>query len=270
MRLDKYLAEASIGTRKVVRNYVKVGKVTVNNQVVLDPATEIDDFADVIEYQGVRIVHTGKLYYMFHKPSGCITARQDLTSKTVLDYFDIELSKGLFPVGRLDKDTEGLLLLTNDGEFCHRLMHPEKHVEKTYFFWAYGSLEKEEKERLLTGVVIGEDEALAKAMRIEVKEEGKFIEFQDRIRVISPKRIKINANQQQVVSGWITIDEGRKHQVKRMLKAVGCYVTYLKRVSIGNLVLDESLLPGQYRELAEEEIKVLFQRWNAYDGWNPL
>jgi 16S rRNA pseudouridine516 synthase len=259
MRLDKYLAEASIGTRKIVRSYVKEGKVTVNNQVILEPATEIDELGDVIQYQGVTVVHTGNVYYMFHKPSGCITARQDLNSKTVLDYFDIEQNKGLFPVGRLDKDTEGLLLLTSDGEFCHRLMHPDKHVEKTYFFWALGSLDGNEKDSLLNGVCIGDDEELAKAMKLEVKEVGSYQDLKDRMKLISPKRIKMNPNQQQVVSGLITIDEGRKHQVKRMLKAVGCYVIYLKRVSIGNLVLDETLLQGQYRELTEDEIKELFR-----------
>jgi 16S rRNA pseudouridine516 synthase len=258
MRLDKYLAEASIGTRKIVRNYVKEGNVTVNNQVVLEPSTEIDEFKDVIQYQGVTVIHTGNVYYMFHKPNGCITARQDLNSKTVLDYFDTEHNKGLFPVGRLDKDTEGLLLLTSDGEFCHRLMHPEKHVEKTYFFWALGAIDENAMERLLNGVSIGEDEDLAKATGLEMKEHGYYKDLKDRLQLIRPKRIKLDPNKQQVVAGLITIDEGRKHQVKRMLKAVGCYVTYLKRVSIGNLVLDETLLPGQYRELTEEEIKEIY------------
>jgi 16S rRNA pseudouridine516 synthase len=137
-------------------------------------------------------------------------------------------------------------------------MHPDKHVEKTYFFWAFGSLDGNDKESLLNGVPIGEDEDLAKAMKLEVNEEGSYQELKDRLKLISPKRIKINPNQQQVVSGFITIDEGRKHQVKRMLKAVGCYVTYLKRVSIGKLLLDATLLPGQYRELTEEEKRELF------------
>jgi len=254
MRLDKFLAESSVGTRKIIRNYVKEGKVTVNNQEILNPAEEIIENTDVIRYHG-EVVHIGKIYYMFNKPRGCITARKDENCKTVLDYFDIDNKNGLFPVGRLDKDTEGLLLLTNDGELNHRLMYPDKHVEKTYFFWAFGSLDFAAKERLKTGIMIGLDEALAKAVKIEVEEEGIYQEFQDKMNIINIKKIKKNPSYQPVASGYITISEGRKHQVKRMLKAVGCYVVYLKRVSIGGLMLDETLEKGQYRELTEKEIQ---------------
>jgi len=257
MRLDKFLAESSVGPRKTVRNYVKEGKVTVNNQEIVDPAAEIKENTDVIRYLGKEVVHTGKIYYMFNKPGGCITARKDLNSKTVLDYFDVDNMNGLFPVGRLDKDTEGLLLLTNDGEFNHRLMHPDKHIEKTYFFWAFGSLDFEAKERLKTGIMIGEDEAFAKAVKIQVEEEGIYQELQDKMNIENIKDIRKNPSHQSVVSGYITISEGRKHQVKRMLKAVGCYIVYLKRVSIGRLMLDETLKKGQYRELTEKEIRIL-------------
>jgi 16S rRNA pseudouridine516 synthase len=257
MRLDKFLAEASVGTRKTIRNYVQEGKVTVNNLVILNPAIEIDENTDIIRYLGNDVIHAGKVYYMFHKPGGCITARKDVNCRTVLDYFDVDNRNGLFPVGRLDKDTEGLLLLTNDGEFNHRLMYPDKHVEKTYFFWAFGSLNCEEKEHLKTGITIGEEEALAKALRIEVEEEGTYQELQDKMNMETRKDIRINPNHQPVVSGYITITEGRKHQVKRMLKAVGCYVVYLKRVSIGGLMLDQTLKKGQYRELTEKEIRTL-------------
>lgn len=257
MRLDKFLAEASVGTRKIIRNYVKEGKVTVNNQEIVDPAAEIIENMDVIRYLGKEVVYTGKVYYMFNKPGGCITARKDENSKTVLDYFDVDNMNGLFPVGRLDKDTEGLLLLTNDGEFNHRLMYPDKHVEKTYFFWAFGSLDFEAKEHLKTGIMIGEDEALAKAVKIEVEEEGIYQKLQDKMSIENIKDIRENPYHQPVVSGYITISEGRKHQVKRMLKAVGCYVVHLKRISIGGLMLDETLKKGQYRELTEKEISTL-------------
>lgn len=196
-------------------------------------------------------------YYMFHKPGGCITATKDLEAKTVLDYFDREIREGLFPVGRLDKDTEGLLLLTNDGQFSHRLMYPDKHVEKTYFFWAFGSLETEDREHLKTGVRIGNDEALAKAENIDVKEEGTYQELQNHMNLENRKEIRFNPYYQPVVAGYITITEGRKHQVKRMLKAVGCYIVYLKRVSIGGLVLDERLAKGEYRELTSDELSIL-------------
>lgn len=258
MRLDKFLSEASVGTRKIVRNYVKEGKVTVNDHEILEPAAEIEENTDVIRYLGKEVVQTGKIYYMFNKPAGCVTARKDLKSKTVLDYFDVDNMNGLFHVGRLDKDTEGLLLMTNDGDFNHRIMYPNKHVEKTYFFWAFGSLDLEAQEHLKTGIMIGEDEALAKAVRIDVVDEGLYQDLIDKMNIEKIKEIRINPNQQWVVSGYLTISEGRKHQVKRMLKAAGCYVVYLKRVSIGGLKLDETLKKGQYRELTEQEIRSLF------------
>lgn len=258
MRLDKFLAEASVGTRKIIRNYVKEGRVTVNNLEVKEPASEVDETRDVIRYLGEEIIHTGKKYYMFNKPGGCITARNDANNNTVLDYFDVNTAKGLFPVGRLDKDTEGLLLLTNDGEFSHRLMHPDKHVEKTYFFWAFGSLDFRTKELLQKGIKIGENKGLAKAIKVEVEEEGDYQDLKDKMDQEKVKDIRKNPYEQQVISGYLTISEGRKHQVKRMLKAAGCYVVYLKRISIGGVMLDTSLKEGQYRELTEEEIKKLY------------
>jgi len=259
MRLDKFLALASVGTRKIVRNYVQKGMVTVNDLQIVIPATEVNENLDVVRYLGEKVARPGKIYYMFHKPAGCITARKDANSKTVLDYFDVDNMDGLFPVGRLDKDTEGLLLLTNDGEFNHRLMYPDKHVEKTYFFWAFGSLDFKALELLKTGISIGDDEALAKAIKIEVKEEGLYQELKDKmnfdkINIHKIKDIRRNSYEQLVVSGYITISEGRKHQIKRMLKAAGCFVIYLKRVSIGALPLDELLERGQYRKLTDQEI----------------
>jgi 16S rRNA pseudouridine516 synthase len=258
MRLDKFLAESSIGTRKIIRDYVREGRVTVNNLVITEPASEIDENKDVIRYLGKEIIPTGKRYYMFHKPGGCITARKDADNNTVLDYFEVNIAKGLFPVGRLDKDTEGLLLLTNDGEFSHRLMYPDKHVEKTYYFWAFGSLDSRAMELLQNGISIGENEALARATKIEVELEGEYQVLKNQMDIDKVKDIRKNPYQQQAISGYLTISEGRKHQVKRMLKAVGCYVVYLKRISIGGLVLDESLNEGEYRELTEEEIKKLY------------
>jgi pseudouridine synthase len=258
MRLDKFLNEAGIGAKKRIRNDIKSGKVTVNQQIILNPAIEINEVADDIRFLGEVVIHSGKSYYMFHKPAGCVTARQDDGCKTVLDYFDEKHKKGISPVGRLDKDTEGLLLLTNDGDFNHRLMHPDMHVEKTYFFWALGALENKDLKRLQEGVKIRNDEEAAKAIRIEVVKEGKFHEFQNEMNMENTKEVRINPNQQPVVSGYITISEGRKHQIKRMLKAVGCYVVYLKRVSIGGLDLDETLEKGQYREMKEHEFSRLY------------
>jgi 16S rRNA pseudouridine516 synthase len=259
MRLDKFLAESSIGRRKEVRIYIKEGMVRVNEEVITEPATEIRESSDVIEYLGKVVAYAGKVYYMFNKPAGCITARKDAVNKTVFDYFEDVNMNGVFHVGRLDKDTEGLLLLTNDGEFEHQLMYPEKHVEKTYFFWALGSLEEDDKKQLEQGIYIGKGEILTKPAKIEVQKCGMYKEFKNEIPIENLHNIDSNQYNQPVVSGYLTISEGRKHQVKRMLKAVGCYVVYLKRVSVGGLMLDESLEKGEYRLLTETEVQKLLE-----------
>ncbi|AIY81643.1 pseudouridine synthase family protein [Clostridium botulinum 202F] len=254
MRLDKFLAESAIGRRKIVRTYIKDGMVKVNGEIITEPSIDISEKLDDVEYLGKKVIHTGKVYYMFSKPSGCITATRDNMHKTVFDYFHEDMN-GVFHVGRLDKDTEGLLLLTNDGEFEHKVMHPEKHVEKTYFFWALGSLDDEDKKQLQEGVFIGSNESLTKPAKIEVHKSGLYKEFKEQIPI---KNLE-NKDNQSVVSGYLTISEGQKHQVKRMLKVVGCYVIYLKRISIGGLKLDESLKMGDYRELTKKEIERIFE-----------
>lgn len=259
MRLDKFLAESSVGTRKRVRIYIKEGMVKVNGDIIIEPAIEIDESSDVIEYLGTVVTYTGKIYYMFNKPAGCITARKDTVNKTVFDFFNSVNMNGIFHVGRLDKDTEGLLLFTNDGEFEHKLMYPQKHVEKTYFFWALGSLDEEDRKRLEQGIYIGKGEILAKPAKIEVQRCGMYKTLKHEIVIEKLQNIDSSHYDQPVVSGYLTISEGRKHQVKRMLKAVGCYVVYLKRVSIGGLMLDESLEKGQYRLLTEIEVKELLR-----------
>ncbi len=257
MRLDKFLAESDLGRRKTVRTYIKEGMVKVNGEVITEPAIEINGSSDVIEYLGKAVAYTGKVYYMFNKPAGYITARKDTVNKTVFDFFDDAKMNGVFHVGRLDKDTEGLLLLTNDGEFEHKLMYPQKHVEKTYFFWALGSLDEEDRKQLEQGIYIGKGEILTKPAKIEVNKCGMYKEFKHEMSIENLNNIDSNHYNQPVVSGYLTITEGRKHQVKRMLKAVGCYVVYLKRVSIGGLTLDESLEKGQYRSLTEVEIQMI-------------
>lgn len=260
MRLDKFLAQSSIGNRKKVRTYIKEGMVTVNENVITEPAIEINENYDVIKYIGKVVDYVGKVYYMFNKPSGCITAAKDTAHKTVFDFFNDVNMNGVFHVGRLDKDTEGLLLLTNDGEFEHQLMYPEKHVEKTYFFWALGSLEEKDKKQLEQGIYIGKGEILTKPAKIEVQKCGMYKELKNEMPVDNLENMNSENYNQPVVSGYLTISEGRKHQVKRMLKAVGCYVVYLKRISIGGLILDESLAKGQYRFLTEVEIKNLMEK----------
>lgn len=255
MRLDKFLSASSVGKRKDARTYIKEGKVKVNGSVIIEPATKINETYDVVEYLGEVVDYIDKIYYMFHKPAGYITARKDVAHKTVFDFFDNANMNGVFHVGRLDKDTEGLLLLTNDGEFEHKVMYPEKHVEKAYFFWALGSLDEEDKKQLENGINIGNDEVITKPAKIEIKDSGLYKEFRNETILKNLESTYLNHHNQPVVSGYLTISEGRKHQVKRMLKAVGCYVIYLKRISIGGLMLDKSLEKGQHRILTKVEIK---------------
>lgn len=262
MRLDKFLAESSIGNRKKVRNFINDGMIKVNGEVMTEPAIEIDESSDIIKYLDNEVTHTGKVYYMFHKPAGYITARTDEVNRTVFDFFDGINMDGVFHVGRLDKDTEGLLLFTNDGEFEHQLMFPEKHVEKTYFFWALGSINEEDKKKLEHGIDIGQgvDKVFTKPAKIKVKRYGMYNELKGEMSIKNLYNIESNKYEQPVVSGYLTISEGRKHQVKRMLKAVGCYIVYLKRVSIGGLVLDKSLERGQHRLLTEVEVQKILGR----------
>jgi 16S rRNA pseudouridine516 synthase len=259
MRLDKFLAQSDIGMRKMVRIYIKEGMIKVNGDVVTKPAIQINESSDVIEYLSKVVVYTGKVYYMFNKPAGYITARVDAVNKTVFDLFLNVNMNGVFHVGRLDKDTEGLLLLTNDGDFEHKLMYPQNHIKKTYFFWALGSINEEDRKQLEQGVYLGKSEILTKPSKIKVEKCGMYRDFKQEIPILNLCNIDSDQYDQVVVSGYLTISEGRKHQVKRMLKAVGCYVVYLKRVSIGELMLDESLKKGQYRLLTEVEIQKVLE-----------
>lgn len=261
MRLDKYLAEAGIGRRKNVREYIKQGLVMVNGEISIQPALEIKEGIDIILYDNTEVKYKEKVYYMFNKPSGCITATRDKKNKTVFDYFNDEAS-GIFHVGRLDKDTEGLLLFTNDGEFEHLLMHPSKHINKTYFFWALGSLNESDKKSLEEGVFLQQNEILTKPAKIEIYKEGRYLDFKEEIYIKSLIDVDCKNYNPQIVSGYLTISEGKKHQVKRMLKAVGCYVVYLKRVAIGDLKLDQSLKSGEYRNLTVDEINMLLDNHN--------
>lgn len=254
MRLDKFLAQSAIGKRKDVRIYIKEGKVRVNEEVVVIPSTEIDEALDVVRYLDKVVDYNEKVYYMFNKPAGCITAKKDKIQKTVFDFFRDVNMDGVFHVGRLDKDTEGLLLFTNDGEFEHKLMHPKKHIDKTYFFWALGSLSEEDINALEEGVYINKGEILTKPAKVKVQKSGLYKDFKHELYSSNVDKSKYN---QPVVSGYLTISEGQKHQVKRMLKTVGCHVIYLKRVAVGNLKLDETLEMGNYRALTESEIEVL-------------
>lgn len=232
MRLEKYLSDCGIGSRSQCKTYIRQGLIKVNEKIVSNGALQVSD-QDKICFRDEPLRLIKGLYYMFHKPAGCICALKDKTQKTVLDYFDGPLVGKLLIVGRLDKDTEGLLLLTDDGNFLHHLTSPKKHVAKTYYFKAAGMLVPDAVKRVEEGLDIG-DENLTK-----------------------PGILTILTEDNECVTGTLTIYEGRFHQVKRMIKALGCQVTYLKRLSIGGVALDESLKPGEFRALQEEEIQDL-------------
>lgn len=200
-------------------------------------------------------------YFMFNKPRGCITARRDARHKTVMDYFPENMHDEIFPIGRLDKDTEGLLLFTDDGSFFHRLMRPEFHVPKTYYFIADGIPNEDKLDELRSGVRVynNREEPTAPA-KIEIVDKFSLRDVKDLLdgeaRVFATKRGDFPA-----VSGKITITEGKKHQVKRMIRYTGPRVVYLKRLAIGSLWLDEQLMPGEYRGLTCEELELVFQRF---------
>ena len=233
MRLDKYLCETGFGTRSQVKDLLKKGQVMVNGEVVKKPELKINETTDQILCQGKKASYQKNIYLMLHKPAGVVSATEDNREKTVLDLVRPEDRKnGLFPVGRLDKDTEGLLLLTDDGELAHRLLSPKKHVDKTYYAKIDGQVTEEHVKQFREGLDIGDEKKTLPAV-LTILLSGKVSEIE------------------------VTIHEGRFHQIKRMFEAVGCKVTYLKRLSMGSLVLDETLPPEEYRPLTEAELEGL-------------
>ena len=229
MRLDRYLCELNTGSRSQVREFIKKGLVSVNGQVVRSADCKIDEQKDQVLFQGKVLIYQKYVYYMLNKPRGVVSATQDNTAGTVVELLAAEGRKDLFPVGRLDKDTEGLLLLTNDGELAHRLLSPKKHVDKTYQVTVDHALGPEDIRRLEQGVDIGEDRPTLPA-KAEILSENILL---------------------------LTIQEGKYHQIKRMLQAVGNQVTALKRICFGGISLDEDLEPGAYRPLTPMEEKYL-------------
>ena len=233
IRLDKYLADMKAGTRSEVKEYIRKGRVQVDEITVKKPEQKVDIMTQKVFLDGRMISYVTMEYYMLNKPAGVVSATEDKNDKTVIDLVPKPHAKDIFPVGRLDKDTEGLLIITNDGETAHRLLSPKKHVDKTYFVrTSGGEIGTEEVEKLENGVDIGE-EKLTLPAEIEMLKNGEISE------------------------SLLTIREGKFHQVKRMFKAVGREVIYLKRISMGNIKLDESLEKGECRKLSEDEIKII-------------
>ena len=232
MRLDKYLAEMGLGTRQEVKKQIRQGKVSVNEMVAKAPDMKINENSDEVTVDGHNISYVSYEYYMLNKPAGVISATEDRKDATVIDLIRDKKRKDLFPVGRLDKDTEGLLLITNDGDLAHRLLAPKKHVDKVYYAKINGVVTEEDVKQFAEGIDIGTDEEeMTRPAKLEIIKSGEESEI------------------------CLTIHEGKFHQVKRMFLAVGKEVTYLKRERMGTLCLDENLKPGEYRLLTEEEIE---------------
>lgn len=233
VRLDKFLAEMGTGSRSQIKEAAKRGRIQVNGVVEKKTDRKIDLDQDHVFWDGTEIVFAEMEYYMLNKPQGIVSATVDNLHKTVLELLADKKRQDLFPAGRLDIDTEGLLLITNDGSLAHRLLSPRHHVDKTYFARVEGRLPDRAVELFFAGLVMKDG---TKAMPAELKV------------------VKVLEDGSEIL---LTIQEGKFHQVKRMFEAVDCRVVYLKRISMGPLKLDEGLKPGEYRPLKEEEIKQL-------------
>jgi 16S rRNA pseudouridine516 synthase len=229
LRLDKLLADAGVGTRSEVKQLIKHGKVSVNGIKITDSGAKTDTDSEIL-IDGKKISYSKYTYLMLNKPAGVISATSDKTDKTVIDLLKPPYSKlKLFPVGRLDKDTTGLLILTNDGEFAHNSLSPKKHVKKTYYVEASGHFSPDIAEHFKNGITI----------------DGGYLCKSAELAALS---LTDNA-----ITAHLTITEGKFHQVKRMFEAEGGHVTLLKRITFGSIKLDETLAEGCYRELTDTE-----------------
>jgi len=229
MRLDKLLANMGYGSRKDVKQLLKKNHVTVNHTIIKNGSVHVDPVKDVVEVEGEQVIYREFIYIMMNKPQGYISATTDDRDRTVIDILSSNYHLyDPFPVGRLDKDTEGLLLITNDGRLAHDLTSPKKDIEKTYYAKIQGEVNETDQERFQQGVVL-EDGYKAKPAKLDILNSDTTSEIE------------------------VTITEGKYHQVKRMFEAVDKRVMYLQRQSMGPLYLDQSLKLGSYRELTEEE-----------------
>ena len=231
MRLDKYLADMGLGTRSEIKKAVRSGRVSVDGRTVTDPGTKVGP-EDAVLFDGTAVTYEPYVYYMLHKPAGVISASEDRRERTCVDLIDETRRRDLFPVGRLDRDTEGLLLITNDGDLCHRLLTPSRHVDKVYYARISGKVTGEDVRGFASGLQVDADfRAMPAQLRI--------------LRSDSVSEVEI------------VIREGKFHQIKRMFRAVGKEVLYLKRLSMGSLTLDPALQPGTWRRLTAEELAEL-------------
>lgn len=233
MRLDKYLCDVGLGTRSEVKKLISQGRIAVDGAPCKDPGAKLDENAASVTFDGKSLSYSQYVYFMLNKPQGVISAsRADLRNKDevcVVDLIKEEKHRELFPVGRLDKDTEGLLLITDDGVLAHNMLSPKKHVDKKYYVELTSPLDDKEKQKIEAGIDIGDEKPTLPAS----------------IEMLNSDRLHI------------TIREGRFHEIKRMFEAVGNKVAFLKRIEMGALVLDDSLKCGEYRPLTEEELRLI-------------
>lgn len=231
MRLDKFLSGQLAISRADAKELIKKRLVTVNGETAKLYDMKIDPNADSVCSEGVRLIYRKYVYIMLNKPAGVICATRDRLSDTVLELIPAEIRrKDLFPAGRLDKDTEGFVLITDDGEFAHNMLSPKKHVDKRYFAVMENPVSKEDAELFASGITIDGGEKCL------------------------PAELEITENPKEV---YITLREGKYHQIKRMAEAVGNKIVFLKRVSIGGLALDEALKKGEFREIGPEELALI-------------
>lgn len=232
IRLDKYLADIGIGSRSEVKKYIKKGQVKVDNQLIKDIGYKVNLDKEKVYFDNNLLEYNKYIYLMLNKPAGVVSATRDNVHKTVIDLIDKKYQKNIFPVGRLDIDTEGLLLITNDGQLAHDLLSPKKKIPKTYYAKVQGQVTNKEVKEFENGLII-DDNFTALPAKLEILESGQVS--------------KVN----------VTIYEGKFHQVKRMFEAVGMKVIYLKRISMASLELDKNLEISSYRQLTDDEIRKL-------------
>ncbi len=242
MRLDKLLAELTGMTRSQAREVIVKGRVCVNGEVRKTTAEQVKEESDVLTLDGKTLTFQKFVYFMLNKPAGTVSATQDKEAKTVLSLLPAEDRKrrNLFPVGRLDKDTEGLLFLTDDGVLSHQLISPRKHADKLYFAKLAREITEDDIEVFASGMKVDEElTAMPAVLRtLTMAEHAAFLP-------------------EGGAAAAVTLHEGKFHQVKRMFAATGNEVLYLKRMAMGGVCLDETLLPGEYRELTKEEVETL-------------
>ena len=251
LRLDKYLADVGIGSRSEVKKFLKQGLVSVNGQTAKDSSIKVNPETDKVSYKGQELTYQEFRYYMLNKPAGCVSATKDGLSPTVIEFLKDEPTRDLFPVGRLDKDTEGLLLITNDGMLAHNLLSPKKHVDKTYIAFVDRLLSQEEIKLFRSGLDIGDETPTLPAEIYEASEKQISVNLKN--ASVSKESLVFSAVY------FVVIKEGRYHQIKRMFEHFKSNVVYLKRLTMGNLQLDSQLIPGCYRPITLEEIQSLKQ-----------